>query len=209
RIDLPSHSGRRAAVKYSDWAVGDFIAKASKRPWFKDTLFVFCADHCASSAGKSDLDVTKFRIPAMIYNPSLVKPRKLDALASQIDVMPTVMGLLSWDYETLGFGHDRLAAAVPNRAFISNYQKIGLLRDDGLAILKPKAQVSLYDCDLKTGELTPMKPEAAGNLVSDTTAFYQSASWLFGTGRLKKSFHQPQPVLAIHAISNTKQLPLH
>jgi phosphoglycerol transferase MdoB-like AlkP superfamily enzyme len=199
RIDLPSHSGRRAAVKYSDWAVGDLLAKASKRPWFKDTLFVFCADHCASSAGKSDLDVTKFRIPAMIYNPSLVTPRKIDALCSQIDVMPTVFGLLNWNYETLGFGHDRLApgnAALPQRAFISNYQKIALLRNDGLAILKPKAQVSLYDCDRKTGTLTPRPPEKAEAIVLDTTALYQSASWLFSSGRLKKSFPQTTPGLA-------------
>ncbi len=193
RIDMPSHSGRRAAVKYSDWAVGDLIAKASKRPWFKDTIFIFCADHCASSAGKSDLDVTKFHIPAMIYNPSLFPPQKISALCSQIDVMPTIFGLLDWNYETLGFGHDRLATGgglPPNRAFISNYQKIALLRNDGLAILKPKAETSLYDCDVKTGVLSPRKPDSGESLLRDTTALYQSASWLFSSGHLKKTFRQ-------------------
>ena len=198
RIDMPSHTGRRAAVKYSDWAVGDLLAKASKRPWFKDTVFVFCADHCASSAGKSDLDVTKFHIPAMIYNPSLFPPQKVSALCSQIDVMPTVFGLLDWNHETLGFGHDRLATgggSLPNRAFISNYQKIALLRNDGLAILKPKAEASLYDCDVKTGALSARKPDSGGTLLRDTTALYQSASWLFSSGRLKKAFRQQ---VAVH-----------
>ncbi|MES2438202.1 MAG: LTA synthase family protein [Verrucomicrobiota bacterium] len=188
RIDLPSHTGRKAAVKYSDWAVGDLIAKASKRPWFKDTLFIFCADHCASSAGKSELDVTKFHIPAMIYNPALVGAKKVDSLCSQIDVMPTVFGLLNWNYDTLSFGHDRLAPAaesLPDRAFISNYQKIALLRNEGLAILKPKRQSTLYECDLVTGALAPLKPEAGGSLLQDTTAYYQSASWLFNSGKLK------------------------
>ena len=196
RIDMPSHTGRDAAVKYSDWAVQDLINKASKRPWFKNTLFVFCADHCASSAGKSELNVRKFHIPCMIYNPQLVPARKIDTLCGQIDVMPTVFGLLNWTHDTLGYGHDRLApdaASLPHQAFISNYQKIALLRDDGLAVLKPKTQTSLYQCDLKTGFLTPIKPEAAGSLLRDTTAYYQTASWLFGSGRLKKSFQQPNP----------------
>ncbi len=186
RIDLKSHTGRKAAVKYSDWAVGDFIAKASTRPWFKDTLVIFCSDHCASSAGKAELDVTKFHIPAMIYNPGLVTPRKVSELCSQIDVMPTVFGLLNWNHDTLGYGHDRLAESPPpERAFISNYQKIALLRKDGLAILKPKRESTLYNCELRSGSLAPMAAGAGGELLDDTIAYYQSASWLFGTGRLK------------------------
>ena len=197
RIDMPSHSGRRAAVKYSDWAVGNFLENAAKRPWFKDTLVIFCADHCASSAGKSDLDVTKFHIPAMIYNPTLLTKKKVGALCSQIDVMPTVFGLLRWNYETLGFGHDQLAsdaASLPQRAFISNYQKIAMLRDSQLAILKPKSKVSLYDCDLKSGALIPVNTGDASSLAFDTSALYQTASWLFSTGRLKQSFHQAEPI---------------
>ncbi len=191
KIEAPSHTGRDAAVKYSDWAVQDLLNKASKRPWFKNTLFVFCADHCASSAGKSELNVQKFHIPCMIYNPLLVHARKIDALCSQIDVMPTVFGLLNWSHDTLGYGYDRLApdaASLPNRAFISNYQKIALLQNGRLAVLKPKTQTSLYEWDLTTRTLSPLGPESAGSLLHDATAYYQSASWLFNNGRLKKSF---------------------
>ncbi len=191
RIDMPPHTGRDAAVKYSDWALQDLLTKASKRPWFKNTLFVFCADHCASSAGKSELNVQKFHVPCMIYNPVLVPSKKIDALCSQIDVMPTVFGLLNWSHDTLGYGYDRLApdaASLPNRAFISNYQKIALLQNGELAVLKPKSQTSLYDWDAKTRTLSPMKPGTGGDLLRDTAAYYQSASWLFSSGRLKKSF---------------------
>ncbi len=189
RIDLPQHH-RASAVKYADWAVGDLIRKAGRKPWFKDTLFIFCADHCASSAGKSDLDVTKFHIPAMIYNPVLVPARRDDALCSQVDVMPTVFGLLNWQHDTLGYGYDRRQSpAPPERAFVSNYQKIALLRRDGLAILKPKRQSSLYDCDLDSGDLTPKAAGEGDEILRDTTALYQSASWLFKTHRLE----QPAP----------------
>lgn len=185
RVPLPNHS-RRGAVQYADWAVGDLIRKAEGRPWFKDTLFVICADHCSGSAGKTELDVTKFHIPAMIYNPELVPAEKVGALCSQIDVMPTVFGLLNWSHETLGYGHDRLAETPPpERAFVSNYQKIGLLRKDGLAILKPKRTFSVYDYDPEQNLLAPKGGAGAQELVRDATAFYQSASWLFKSGKLK------------------------
>jgi len=105
--------------------------------------------------------------------------------------MPTVFGLLNWSHDTLGYGYDRLApnaASLPNRAFISNYQKIALLQNGELAVLKPKTQTSLYEWDLKTRTLSPMGPESAGGLLHDATAYYQSASWLFSSGRVKKSF---------------------
>ena len=190
RIDLPSHSGRSAAVKYADWAVGHLVAEAGKRPWFKDTVFVFIADHCASSAGKTEIDVTKYHIPGMIYNPARIPAKSLPALCSQIDVMPTLFGLLNWNYDTLSYGHDLLAPAaptLPGRAFVSNYQKIALLRDAAIAILKPNRKFSAYTCERKTGEFSPLDAAASDQLVHDATVFYQSASWLFSSGKLKKT----------------------
>jgi phosphoglycerol transferase MdoB-like AlkP superfamily enzyme len=196
RIDMPSHSGRKAAVKYADWAVGQLIEQAHRRPWFDDTLFVIVADHCASSAGKTELDVTKYRIPALIYNPKLASPKAITAFASQIDVMPTVFGLLGWNYETLSYGQDLLAPSAadrPGRAFVSNYQKLGLLTHDGIAILGPNQKSAAYACDIRTGNFSPPGP-AAESLIHDTTVFYQSASWLFNSSRLKRNFQKDNPL---------------
>lgn len=193
RINSKPHS-RASAIRYADWAVGNLIENASKRPWFKDTLFIFCADHCASSAGKSDLDVTKFHIPAMIYNPGLIQPQTVSRLCSQIDLMPTVFGLMNWNYDTLSYGHDLLApsaGSLTERAFVSNYQKIALLEKETLAILKPKRQNSLYSYDIKTGDLVPLETDKT-NILHDATSFYQSASWLFSSGGLKQP--EPRPV---------------
>jgi Phosphoglycerol transferase and related proteins, alkaline phosphatase superfamily len=187
RVDRKNHS-RKGAVKYADWAIGDLIAKSSAKPWFKNTLFVIVADHCSGSAGKTELDVTKFHIPAMVYAPGLVPAKKVSSLCSQIDLMPTVFGILNWKHDTLGYGHDLLAAAAPpQRAFVSNYQKIALLRQDGLAILKPKQTHSLYDYNFKSDVLTPMAEGKGETFLQDTIAYYQSASWLFKSGKLKRT----------------------
>lgn len=189
RIDLKSHTGRNAAVKYSDWAIGDLISRAKSKPWFANTLFVICSDHCASSSGKVELNVVKYHIPAMIYAPSLVKPQVIDQLASQIDVMPTVFGLLGWEYQSMGFGLDLLNpenARKPGRAFVSNYQKIALMTDDKLMILKPNRQHSLYRFNQDNGDLTAITDGSADAALTDTISYYQYASWLFTQGKLKR-----------------------
>ena len=198
-IDLPSRSGREAAVKYSDWAVGQLLAVARTKPWFANTLFVLVADHCASSAGKAELDVTKYHIPAILFNPGLVPAKHVAAQCSQIDLMPTVFGLLGWRYRTLGFGHDLLANPadpLTDRAFVSNYQKIALLEGTRLAILKPNKLAACYTCDLNSGAVHPMTGADCEELKADAIAYYQSASWLFKTGQLKRSAAQPPAVAA-------------
>lgn len=188
RIDLKSHSGRSAAVKYADWSIGHLIKESSTKPWFKNTLFVICADHCASSAGKSDLDITKYHIPAMIYNPSIIKPQNIQSLCSQIDVMPTVFSILGWKYETVGFGKNLLNSSPTDfqgRAFISNYQKIALLKNNELVILKPNKEHVIYDCKMENGSLIEKK-KSTSPILNEAISYYQTASWLFKNGMLKR-----------------------
>ena len=191
RIDLVPDGHSSPAVKYADWAIGDLIAKASQKPWFENTIFVIVSDHCARSAGKQDIDVTKYRIPGLIYNPGLVGKQKVTRLSSQIDVMPTVFGLMGWGYETLGYGQDLLApsaASLPERSFVSNYQKIAMITPETMTILKPNGKHSSYNLYLPTGEITPMNhnKEDQSSFLHDTVAYYQSASWLFNSGKLKR-----------------------
>lgn len=139
KIDIPSHTGRHGGVKYADYALGSFIDEAQKQPWFRDTIFVIVADHCAGSAGKTELPVKKYEIPLLIYAPSHIQPQRIDAMASQIDIAPTVLGLLNFSYTTKFFGKDVLKMdADDERAFITTYQKLGFIKDNKLVILGPK-----------------------------------------------------------------------
>ena len=162
---------REGGVKYTDYAIGKFLEQAREKPWFKDTMFVFVADHTASSAGKMEVDPTAYHIPAVFYAPGFVAPRRVDRLVSQIDIAPTILGMLHMSYRSRFIGQDQSGEAGPERAFISNYQKVGLLRKEGLVLLGPRRDVSGF----RDGHAIQASQIDAG-LVADTIAFYQHAS---------------------------------
>jgi phosphoglycerol transferase MdoB-like AlkP superfamily enzyme len=182
KISRASDTGRDAAVMYADYAVGELVKQAATKPWFANTVFVFVADHCASSAGKMELDCRRYHIPAIVWNPALVAPQKITGMCSQVDLMPSLFALMHWSYESRFFGRDALAAA-PQRAYISNYQKIAQLTPQHLVILKPRRETSLYNVRLRSGLLTPN--QNLEDLETETMAAYQTASALFHDGNLK------------------------
>ncbi len=194
RIDLPSSGGRPAGVKYTDFAIGAFLEQARAKPWFKNTVFVIVADHCHGSAGKMELDVTKYHIPCIIWNPELIKPRVVAGLCSQVDVMPTLFGLMNWSYTTAFYGQDVLSPGydkTQRRAFVSNYQKIAVITEHSLALLKPKQEITLGTLNLKKGSVTPGDDPALQRRLQDAVAYYQSAAWRFRNGRMKDTFTSP------------------
>ncbi len=189
RIDIPSPGGRDGAVKYTDFAIGKFIKNAQKKPWFKDTLFVIVADHCASAAGKTRLPVTGYHIPLIFYAPALLKPAVFAPIVSQIDIAPTLMEVLGKNGSAQFFGRSFFDPGPPaERAFISNYQALGYLKSNILTVLLPKQVVESYQVDPKTLATTP----AAVNpqLMSEAIAYYQTASKAFKTGELKAPFYK-------------------
>jgi phosphoglycerol transferase MdoB-like AlkP superfamily enzyme len=145
RIDIPSGSGREGAVKYTDYAVGRFLDAAREKPWFDQTIFVFVADHNAGSAGAQDIPPENYRIPLLIYSPAHIPPDEVHTLASQIDLAPTLLALLRFDYISSFFGRDLLLGAQPGRALVGNYQHLGLFDGENLAILSPRRQVRYVD----------------------------------------------------------------
>lgn len=183
RVDLPQGS-RLGAVKYTDYAIGKFLQDAKAKPWFKDTLFVIVADHCSSVAGKTKLPVAKYRIPLIFYAPDMLKPAVVTRMASQIDIAPTLMGLLSLQQNGKFFGESMFGThqSAP-RAFISNYQELGYYKNDKLIVLSPKKKAETYHIDPKTYDAvkTHMDPQ----LLQEAIAYYQTASSAFKQGALK------------------------
>lgn len=181
KIDILSKTGRKGGVKYTDYAVGEFMKAAQGRPWFDDTLFVFVADHCGSSAGRTSLPLRKYEIPLIVYGPKAIAPQRVSKLCSQLDVAPTLLALLNWDYDSKFLGKDILAMKPEEeRAFVGTYQKLGYLKGDRLTVLLPKGGSETYAYDRVT-----KKQVRAGTREADLTdaiSYYQSASWLYKNG---------------------------
>lgn len=178
KIDIPSHSGRDGAVKYADYAIGQLITKAKKQPWFKETIFVIVADHCAGSARKLALPVKRYEIPLLVYAPGIIKPQRVDRMMSQIDIAPTLLGLLDMNYTSRFFGRDILADKDgPERAFIATYQKLGYIEGDHLLVLGPRKQAEFYNFDRNSG--TTAETPANENLLLNGLAFYQGSAYAY------------------------------
>ncbi|MFK5984789.1 MAG: sulfatase-like hydrolase/transferase [Pseudomonadota bacterium] len=180
KIDIPSHTGRTGGVKYTDFAIDQFIDNAKQKPWFKNTLFIIVADHNGGSAGNVSLPVWRYKIPFLIYAPELLKPKIITKLSSQVDLMPTVFSMMNWSYESKFYGFDILSNNFKERAFIGTYQKLGFLRNNNLLVLEPDKSVHEYSIFNQT--LTSSKYKEMASLVQDeldAITFYQSSSHLY------------------------------
>ena len=166
---------RKAAVKYTDWAIGKFIADASSKPWFSETVFVIVADHCASSAGKTSLPLECYHIPALFYAPGFIEPGYVDKVCSQIDLMPTLFSLLHFSYESGFYGQDILAPGFKERAFMATYQDLGYYAGDVLTVLSPVRQIKQYDVVRKDGWVFEEKESTSVHeeVLEEAQAFYQ------------------------------------
>lgn len=181
RIDIPPPGGREGGVKYTDYALGRFLAQARTRAWFKDTLFVITADHGANARGGLRIPVDKYLIPVFVYAPAQLAPRRVDRLMSQIDIAPTLLGLMNFRYYSKFFGRDILhSPPETDRAFVANYETLGYLKRDRLLVLRPKRKVEEFV--MQGPELERVgKPDPG--LTREAISYYQLASELYRGGR--------------------------
>ena len=175
---------RHNAVKYSDKTFEDFFKKAITKPWFSNTVFVIISDHCAYSAGRTELNVKNHHIPAFIFNLKNHTPKEINKLSSQIDIFPTLFGYLNWSYQSNFFGLD-INKMNPNqeRAFIANHRKVGLLKNDQLTVLETQKKHSSYKADIENNTL--ISADLDSLLLKQTISYYQTAFNLFKNDKLK------------------------
>ena len=103
---LPIHK----CIRYTDNALRQFFNKAKTMPWYKNTIFVITSDHTnMSDHAYYQTDLGGFCSPIIFFDPSgEFKPGMRDAIAQQIDIMPTILSYLGYDKKYVGFGIDLL-----------------------------------------------------------------------------------------------------
>ena len=141
-------------IRYTDMSIGKFFETASRQPWFKNTIFVLTSDHTnMSNHTEYQTDLGGFCSPIIIYDPCHPEGEMLDKIAQQIDILPTILGMLGYPKPYFGFGIDLLNTpseetwAVNYLNGIYQYVKYGhVLQFDGS---QTKAVYSLDDRMMK------------------------------------------------------------
>jgi phosphoglycerol transferase MdoB-like AlkP superfamily enzyme len=183
KVDIPSGTGRAGAVKYTDYALRQLFEQASKKPWFKNTVFVIVADHCASSAGKDAIDVGNYHIPAFIVNFDETSAIKINKQCSQIDLFPTLFSLFHWSYESDFFGRDVLCNDFEERSLLGTYRKLVLMKKDKVMVLSDQKKQDFYSWEKKTNELKPIGMN--NDFLNETISWYQTADYLYNNKLLQ------------------------
>jgi phosphoglycerol transferase MdoB-like AlkP superfamily enzyme len=141
------------AVKYADFALGKFIARAKTQPYWKDTIFLIVADHDNRVYGNSLVPIKKFHIPGLILGAD-IKPRRIKPIASQIDLGPTLLSLLGVSSQHPMIGRDFVKDAdSPGRALIQFDNYFAWLEDKSVTILRPGGQPLLGEYTASSGAL--------------------------------------------------------
>lgn len=181
--ESPKQKKRKNAVKYVDWALGQFFEQAKKEPFWKNTIFVVVADHGARVYGAQTIPIHSYEIPLLVVGPAVVsQPDRIDTLGCQLDVAPTVLGLIGRPYESTFYGHDLLRTPPERaRALLNNNRSVGIYRDGRLVTFSLNKVIEAYSGDIRARkfELMPELDKRAVALADEATAIFQTADDLY------------------------------
>ncbi len=197
----PALSRRENAVRYADWALGRFLRRAQGHAFFKDTLFVVMGDHGARVYGAAEIPLASYEVPILFYAPGVMPAgRRVDTLASSLDVPPTVLAILGIDYESKFFGHDVFRAdPAAGRALMTHNSEIALMRGSRVAVLGLRGDTRLYGYDRASGRFEALRPDAAGReLIEDAIAYYEGADTLYRGGAYAFGGAPPERLAQLH-----------
>ncbi|HPS52581.1 MAG TPA: sulfatase-like hydrolase/transferase [Phycisphaerae bacterium] len=174
------------ATRYADWALGRFFDEASRKPWFRDTIFVLVADTGREVAFDKTkiIDAVSFRVPCLFYSPANIKPQVLDTIASQTDIAPTLLSMLGGSFEHCFLGRNILE--VPKNdgfALLREDDRMGFIYGDSLVIQPPRSRPILYNLDkfAVNEKYDPAGVETLG-VLTRMHAIYGMAKYLYDKG---------------------------
>ncbi len=182
--DIPfkpsSNDEQERATQYADWSIGRFIESVKKEKWFDNTLFVFLGDHGSNHGKTYHMDLAFSHVPCVFYCPKYLSPQKFESPALQIDVFPTIMGMLGYGYANHSMGMN-LLNEKRKYAFFSQDDRIGCLDDSNFYFNLLYAGGKEYLIEYKelndTNFITQKKPHA-DSLKNYMQAMFQAGNYL-------------------------------
>ncbi len=159
--DLGEHSDHLTAMKYSDWALGQFFKSIKNKSFYNETLFVILGDHGFGVTPQiSDIDLLRFHVPLLLIAPGITQEygERISTVATQVDVVPTSMGLLGKPFTHQCWGRDILALDKTDKGFgiikpSGSDQTVALLKGDKILVKQPgiPARLGRYTLGKKPG----------------------------------------------------------
>ncbi|HZR15952.1 MAG TPA: LTA synthase family protein [Verrucomicrobiae bacterium] len=204
----PEEHRRENAVKYADFALGEFFRLAKQEPFWTNTIFAVVADHGARVYGEQTIPIHSYEIPLLIAGPAVVEhPRRVGQLGCSLDVAPTLLGLTGRPYQSTFFGQDLLNSDnETGRALMNHNRDIGLLAGQRLAVLGLMKTEEFYAGNPKLTEMKPWHTRGPleRELETDAMALFQVADDLYMHQRYR--VEEPQPnVQALEKVKTLKR----
>lgn len=174
------------AMRYSDWALGEFFKKAKQQPWYNDTLFVVLGDHgFAAPEPMTEMDLYRFHVPMLMLAPGIQQlfGTENSTVASQVDMVPTIMGRLGDDVQHQCWGRDLLTLPKDDSGFAvikpsGSDQTVALIKNERI-VIKPKdmdARVWTYQLGVNPHS-APARPDTDdAQLLQQLNAYIQTAT---------------------------------
>lgn len=165
--------GREAGIRYADYAIGKFFEMAKTKPWFANTIVVVIADHDSRVYGRAYVPVERYRIPALLYSQAKIPPQVVSKSFSNLDLAPTIMGLLGLEYEAPFYGVDVLKDSTPGirPVMFSHNHNIAIYENGKLTVLGLQKEARSFTYENNKTADAPLDENAANLL----TAILQTA----------------------------------
>jgi len=182
------------AFRFLDHALGVFIEGARRESWFADTIFLFYGDHGLPGSaphiprGDEAAGLTHFHVPLLVYSPGRVPGgRRIDTVASELDVLPTAASLAGLSYLNSTFGRDLLDPAFDTERYsftIGDQGKVPMLgligKDRAFGVFgdgSNRRLTALGDGDPGVN-LAAREPQTAARMEELCRALYETARYL-------------------------------
>jgi phosphoglycerol transferase MdoB-like AlkP superfamily enzyme len=174
--------GRSAGIRYADHALGRLMSTAPEHDWYDNTLFVVVADHDARVYGRAQVPVERYRIPLLFYAPGKLPAGTVEATTSQMDIAPTVLGLLGLSYTAPFYGQNVLNPTGGDHPLLLNHNHdVAYIDGDRMVVLGLQGATDFFHYHADTDALEPV--EGNSELADRATAHYQTAFELFNSHR--------------------------
>jgi phosphoglycerol transferase MdoB-like AlkP superfamily enzyme len=157
------------AMRYADWALGQFFEKARKEPYFKDTLFIVVGDHgFGNDQQVTEMDLGRFNVPMLMIGPGVQEKfgQRSSIVGTQIDIVPTIMGRLGGESRNQCWGRDLLNLPEGDKGFgvikpSGGELTVALVTGDRILIEPKEMEPRVYQYELGAKPHAELMPQQA------------------------------------------------